>query len=119
MESGQASGIKRFILWDYPRASWQYDVMVALILAFIFLTPRSFFQDYPRVSSLVRLSSDGNVNMYWVQPELLAATPEASRTARIEKELLARYGRREKSIRVEPQYTENNELEGYKVFTKP
>ena len=32
--------LKRFILWDFPRASWQYDVIVAVILAFIFLTPR-------------------------------------------------------------------------------
>ena len=44
MSTGQASGFKRFILWDYPRASWQYDVMVALILAFIFLTPREVFR---------------------------------------------------------------------------
>jgi hypothetical protein len=27
----------RFLFWDYPRASWQYDVMVALILAFFFI----------------------------------------------------------------------------------
>ena len=27
--------LKRFILWDYPRASWQYDVMVGVILAFL------------------------------------------------------------------------------------
>ena len=33
------SGIKRFLFWDYPRAGWQYDVMVGLILAFIFITP--------------------------------------------------------------------------------
>ena len=37
--------LKRFILWDYPRASWQYDVMVGIILAFIFLTPREWFRD--------------------------------------------------------------------------
>ena len=24
----------RFLFWDYPRASWQYDVMVGLILVF-------------------------------------------------------------------------------------
>ena len=26
----------RLIFWEFPRASWQYDVIVALILAFIF-----------------------------------------------------------------------------------
>ena len=27
--------LKRFILWDVPRASWQYDVIVAVILAIL------------------------------------------------------------------------------------
>ncbi len=31
--------LKRFILWDYPRATWQYDVMVGIILVFVMLTP--------------------------------------------------------------------------------
>ena len=39
MASGKMSGFSRFLLWDYPRASWQYDIIVAIILAFIFLTP--------------------------------------------------------------------------------
>ena len=43
------TGIKRFILWDYPRASRAYDLMVGIILAFIFLTPREWFRDQPRI----------------------------------------------------------------------
>lgn len=45
----------RFIFWDFKRGSWQYDVMVGLILAFIFLTPRSFFRDQPKPASIVML----------------------------------------------------------------
>lgn len=41
--------LKRFVLWDYARASWQYDVMVGIILAFIFLVPREWFRDRPRI----------------------------------------------------------------------
>ena len=37
-----------FLWWTYPRGSLEYDVMVALILAFIFLTPPRFFRDQPR-----------------------------------------------------------------------
>ncbi|HET9784904.1 MAG TPA: hypothetical protein VFP94_08105 [Terriglobales bacterium] len=37
-----------YLWWSYPRGSLQYDIMVALILAFIFLTPRHFFRDQPR-----------------------------------------------------------------------
>ena len=35
--------IKKIIFWNYGRSSWQYDVLCALILAFIFLTPKSWF----------------------------------------------------------------------------
>lgn len=37
------SWLARLLIWYYERGSWQYDVIVILILAFIFLTPRSFF----------------------------------------------------------------------------
>jgi hypothetical protein len=37
--------IKRFFLWTYARNTWQYDVLCALILAFIFLTPKSWFDN--------------------------------------------------------------------------
>ncbi|MGH9416880.1 MAG: hypothetical protein ACRD01_09655 [Terriglobales bacterium] len=37
-----------FIWWSYPRGSIEYDIMVGVILAFIFLTPRHLFRDQPR-----------------------------------------------------------------------
>jgi hypothetical protein len=40
--------IKGYIWWMYPRGSVHYDVMVTLILAFIFLAPRWInFRDKP------------------------------------------------------------------------
>ncbi len=36
-------GLKKILFWTYPRGCWQYDLAVAAILAFIFLTPRSVF----------------------------------------------------------------------------
>jgi CDP-diacylglycerol---glycerol-3-phosphate 3-phosphatidyltransferase len=35
----------RGIFWTYERASWQYDVMVILILAFVWLTPPGWLSD--------------------------------------------------------------------------
>lgn len=35
--------IKKFLLWSYARNTWQWDVLCVLILAFIFLTPKSWF----------------------------------------------------------------------------
>ncbi len=40
--------LSSFLWWTYPRGSLEYDIMVGIILAFIFLTPRHFFRDQPR-----------------------------------------------------------------------
>src|SRR4051812_39515315 len=39
--------IKSYIFWTYSRGSIHYDVMVTLILIFIFATPRAWFRDKP------------------------------------------------------------------------
>ncbi len=35
--------LRRIILWNYRRTTWQYDVLCLLILAFVFLTPKNWF----------------------------------------------------------------------------
>ena len=35
--------MKNVINWSYERASWQWDVLCILIMAFIFLTPKAWF----------------------------------------------------------------------------
>jgi len=35
--------MRKIILWSYERGTWQYDVFCLLIVAFIFLTPKSWF----------------------------------------------------------------------------
>jgi hypothetical protein len=37
----------RSVFWSYERGSWQYDIICAVILAFIFITPASWFHDRP------------------------------------------------------------------------
>lgn len=39
--------IESYILWTHTRGSFHYDVMVTVILLFIFLTPRAWFRDKP------------------------------------------------------------------------
>lgn len=39
--------ITNVLFWTYSRGSWQYDLMCASILAFIFLTPREYFVKPP------------------------------------------------------------------------
>ncbi len=35
-------------LWNYARNTWQWDVLCVLILVFIFLTPKSWFEGSER-----------------------------------------------------------------------
>jgi hypothetical protein len=40
--------IKKIFLWEYARNTWQWDILCVLILAFIFLTPKSWFEGSQR-----------------------------------------------------------------------
>jgi hypothetical protein len=43
--------LKNVIFWSYGRGTLPYDILCALILIFIFATPSSVFQDWPRVNA--------------------------------------------------------------------
>lgn len=38
------NALKDIVAWKYERASWQWDVLCLLIVAFIFLTPKEWFE---------------------------------------------------------------------------
>lgn len=112
--------LKRFILWDYRRASWQYDVMVGIILAFIFLMPRGWFRDQPRASSIVMLPSESGSPVVFVDSKTLAGVAEARRVSEVTKLLQSRpETRRLAATRVQPIVDAEGGLEGYLAFTRP
>lgn len=111
--------LKRFILWDYPRAGWQYDVIVALILAFIFITPREWFRDQPKASSIVMLPAEKGTNVYWIEPELLAGVREADRSGRAAGLLKARDRKIHNIVRLEPIFDAEKDIKGFMAFTTP
>jgi hypothetical protein len=97
--------------------------MVAIILAFIFLTPREWFRDQPRIpraSNIAMLPSENGSEMYLIDPELLSGIPESQRIAKLAEILKVRTGKKQSVLRVQPIYdTSENELKGYMAFTKP
>jgi hypothetical protein len=108
--------LKRFILWDYPRASWQYDVVVGIIVAFMFLTPRDWFRDQPRVPSVTSIGH----NNFWVDQEFLARVPESQWLAKVGKEVQSRPAtHHDVVVRVEPILNAEGELQGYMALSKP
>jgi len=115
--------LKRFILWDFKRGSWQYDVMVALILAFLFLTPREWFGDQPRiprVSSIAMLPSDNGSSPFYVDAKILNGIPENQRERKLTDLLQSGTSdRRLRVIRLEPILDSEGELQGYLAFARP
>jgi hypothetical protein len=113
------TGVKRVLLWDYPRAGWQYDVIVALILIFIFFTPRAWFRDQPKASSVVMLPAEKGTNVFWMEPELLSGIADGDRQAKAASLLKVRTGRKQNVVRLEPIFDAEKEVKGYMAFTTP
>ena len=115
--------LKRFILWDFPRATWQYDVMVGIILAFIFLTPRDWFRDQPRIpnaSSIAMLPSENGSLVFFVDREMLDGIPENEHVERLTGVLRTRTSNRRLAVtRVEPILNSEKERQGYLAFARP
>jgi len=66
------NSIKRIILWDYSRGTWQYDVLCLLIIAFIFLTPKTWFD---RREKLATQTSIPTVKTQDFSPEQIQKRP--------------------------------------------
>src|SRR5260370_24982854 len=97
--------------------------MVAIILAFIFLTPREWFHDQPRIpraSNIAMLPAEHGSNMYWIDPELLSGIPENQRMLRLAQILTTRTRPPQTVLPFPPIYhASNRELKGYMAFTQP
>jgi len=83
--------LSRIFLWTHERGSWQYDVAVVVIVAFVLLTPSEWFRDQPSVgdpaaASHIRLVSGdrGGEQVYQVDARVLAP-PE--RTPQLQNQL--------------------------------
>ena len=107
--------LKRAVLWEYPRASWQYDVIVGLIVAFIFVTPYYVsFRDQPKAASIAMVHGG-----YWIEPQQLAGVPEDQVAARATAVINAKYKTHAAIASVETIYDDaEQELKGYLAFPK-
>ncbi|PYV30899.1 MAG: hypothetical protein DMG22_18980 [Acidobacteria bacterium] len=119
--------LRRSIFWSYERGSWQYDVIVILILAFIFLS-HPLFQDQPvleltnlrHVSGVVELSHDETSHTYQIDARLLeslnAPTERAAETI-LEKSLNRQV--KVKSVEEIRDRKDSQVVLGYRVQVEP
>ena len=50
------SVLRKLFFWNYARNTWQWDVLCVVILIFIFLTPKSWFENSERQGPLAHQS---------------------------------------------------------------
>jgi hypothetical protein len=119
-DAGTISLARRLIFWDFPRASWPYDVVVALILLFIFVTPRDFFRDQPKASGVVLMTPSHGSSRFFIESELLSGLSENDRIARAAVLVRERFGRKLTVRRVEPIWDEaEKEVKGFIAYSTP
>jgi hypothetical protein len=111
------------VFWSYRRGSWQYDLIVAGILAFIFLAPRYInFGDQPRppaVQHIESLSDEAGTLLFWVDPSVIEQTPASERTDRLRALLRQRTGRTLQVIETKPTTDAEGEIRAYLVYARP
>ena len=115
------AGLKKFILWDYQRGVWQYDVMCVIITAFVFFTPRQWFKDQPRIpqaSQVTSLPSRGE-SVFWIDSELVSSYPENEQLEQLGRVLTARTGKKQVLTHIEPVLDSDKEIKGYMAFARP
>jgi hypothetical protein len=113
------AAIYRGLFWTYERGTWQYDIMVALILAFIFLTPRHWFHDQPSSpADVVLVSNRAHEKVYQLRAGLIAATANPAVQNEAEKLLRLHTGKPVQVIRIEPAMDSDGQVVSYAVWVE-
>jgi hypothetical protein len=98
---------KKIAFWTYPRTSWQWDVLCVLILVFIFLTPKSWFEN-----SAYQRSHAGQTTVI-ISTDVVGAQLDKAEIGRRAKQLAGRAGAQVIEVREVPD--EAGKLIAYEV----
>ena len=113
------SVLKKVIFWEFPRASWQYDLIVVAILAFIFLTPREIFKDQPKAQSIVLVQTDTpGVEVFYLEPKQLQGITESERFQQVSQMLERRDGKKLQLYKLTPLHDAEMEITGFMAYTR-
>ncbi len=118
--------ISRSFFWSYERGSWQYDVIVAAILAFIFLTPRAWLRhetslgmvDLRHIQGVVEVAHDKAQHTYVMDARLLQSRSPEALEAAAQDILQERLGKRYRVLSVEAVRDRAGVILSYKVVVE-
>ena len=118
--------ISRSFFWSYERGSWQYDIIVAAILAFIFLTPQAWLRhetklgmvDLRHVQGVVEVAHDKTQHTYMMDARLLQSRSPEELDAAAQDILQERLGKPLRVLSVEAIRDRAGVILSYKVVVE-
>ena len=126
MKNNWFSRLEKIIFWPYDRGTLQYDVLCGLILAFIFITPRSCFHDWPVFNSptqftfgnpIVDTFDQNGKPVLNISTQLFPQSMDTSAVRTAARTLLQKSLNRSISIAdIKPILDENGETVGYSIW---
>jgi hypothetical protein len=105
------NALRKLFFWNYARNTWQWDALCVLILCFIFLTPKSWFENSERRSTFRHLNSAGSVLL--ISPEV---TDNAEDKPKLQQRLRELTGRSDLQVLdVRKLSDAHGKIKGYEV----
>jgi hypothetical protein len=119
--------VSRAIFWSYERGSWQYDIICGVILAFIVLTPRSWFHDRPTLElsdlrhrqGVIEIGRTRAGSEYLVDSRLVESYAPLAPEEAVRVILNGRLNRPVTVKSLDPVLDKNNVMLGYTVVVSP
>lgn len=109
---------RKLIFWEFRRGSVQYDIVVGLILIFLFATPRGWFGDTPRPVSVSLIRSSGDSVVFWIDADVLSGVEPASRVAKATFLIQSQAKVNVHHVQVDPVTDAEGEIKGFMAHAK-
>jgi hypothetical protein len=82
------SVLRKLFFWNYARNTWQWDVLCVVILIFIFLTPKSWFENSERRGYLAHQNFTASTVL--ISPELIENTQDKGQIEQVVRTFMGR-----------------------------
>ncbi|MBI4463907.1 MAG: hypothetical protein HY647_04310 [Acidobacteria bacterium] len=114
--------VYRGFFWTYERGSWQYDIMVIVIVVFVLFTPRDWFGDQPPspqpATGVVLLLSDPTMKVYRLRANLIDVKADRTLAEGAQRVMRSHTGKSVKVVHVEPSLDAHGQVVSYAVWVR-
>ena len=80
--------LRKLFFWNYARNTWQWDVLCVVILIFIFLTPKSWFENSERRGPLAHQIPPASTVL--ISPELIENAQDKGQVEQVVRTFIGR-----------------------------